>query len=225
MQGIVEVIVEAVKVLGPLGILVISFLGNAIPYSTIPYLIFIINYAAMISDNTVLLLAAALLGGLGAALGKIIVYGVGRAARLALSEESKNNLELFTRIAGKSVFIAVFLFAALPLPDDILYVPLGVTGYSAFKFFIAVALGKIIITGSAIAIGSIIGIATEYVGVPNPIISALLAVILSIATAYVILVINWSLVIGDVEEIGWLKFLVRLFREPKRYLRVGRRVF
>lgn len=208
---------ELASSLGPLGVLVVSFFGNALPYFTIPYLLLVVNYAALVKGSFLGLALAAILGGLGASLGKLVVYGLGRAARVALSEETKTNLEAFTKIAGKSMFLAALIFAALPLPDDVLYVPLGVTGYNIFRFFVAVTIGKIFITGAAIALGRIIRLYTEMLG--NPILSSLAAVVASIIITYAILAVDWSLVFRDVEKEGWLRFLVKAFKNPKTYFR------
>jgi len=205
--------------LGPIGIMIISFIGNAIPYSVIPYLIFVVNYAAVIGGRIDVLVVTAILGGLGATLGKLVVYSVGRIARVALSKEAKQNLELFTTLASKSVFVATFLFAALPLPDDILYVPLGVTGYSIFKFFIAVALGKIVITGMALTLGSMIQATSSITGSADPLLSTVIALLVSIILSYIILSIDWAKVINDVKSEGWLKFIRKLVRQPRAYFR------
>lgn len=217
MESWLAEIGELAANLGPIGVLIVSFLGNALPYFTIPYLILVVNYAALIGGSFWGLTLAAILGGVGASLGKLIVYSIGRVARFALSEESKSNLEEFTRIAGKSVFFAALIFAALPLPDDILYVPLGVTGYSIARFFIAVTIGKVFITGAAIALGRLIRLYTEGLG--DPLISSLVAVIVSIVVTYAILAIDWSVVLRDVEREGWLRLVVKAFKNPKAYVR------
>jgi membrane protein DedA with SNARE-associated domain len=41
---------------------------------------------------------------------------------------------------------AIFIMAATPLPDDILYIPLGLMRYELPKFFTFCLLGKIVLT-------------------------------------------------------------------------------
>jgi membrane protein DedA with SNARE-associated domain len=41
---------------------------------------------------------------------------------------------------------AIFLFALTPLPDDLLFIPLGVMRYSFLKAFVPALLGKMLMT-------------------------------------------------------------------------------
>ncbi len=186
---------------GLLGVFLISFAGNAIPYSTIPYLFYIMAYG--IIEDPVYKFLVALVGGLGAALGKVVVYLVGRAARVALSEASKKRLEAFNKLVAKSAFLAVFLFAALPLPDDVLYVPLGVAGYSFTKFFIALFLGKVLITGIAVALGSALGQLYVEATTVLPWWAALAVVVaVTIVLSLAIIRMDWEKLLRVYEEQG-----------------------
>ncbi|RLG90169.1 MAG: hypothetical protein DRO16_02705 [Thermoprotei archaeon] len=138
---------------GILGVFIVSLLGNAIPYSTIPYLIFVIVYAGIVKDP-LMNVWIALAGGLGATIGKLIVYYFGFGLRKILPDQTLQNMEFFTKLFKNSAFIAVLLFAALPLPDDILYVPLGAMKYDLKRYFIALLIGKTIITFLAVYFGS-----------------------------------------------------------------------
>jgi len=213
-----ESLARKLVILGPIGIFLASLLGNAVPYATVPYLVIIIQYFAAIKHTFLDIIAVTILGGLGATVGKVIVYSIGRAARCALSKETKENLKLFTKLMGKSVFIAIFLFAALPLPDDVLYVPLGVSGYSLIKFFIACFLGKIIITFLAAMLGAIWAQVMELSKVPIWI-SLPSALIVTIVVTYIITAIDWVKVLESVEAQGWLKFIIQAIRSPKLYVR------
>ncbi len=179
---------------GPLGVFIVSLIGNAIPYSTIPYLLFIIVYAGTITDTLHLILIT-ILGGLGAAIGKLIVYYFGVGIRKILPEEMKKNMEAFVEVSRKSIFLAVFLFAALPLPDDILYVPVGAMRYSVKKFFVALVAGKIIITGISVFFGS--SFSSMFSGVTKmPVyVSIPLLVIVTILLTYIVAEIDWFQVV------------------------------
>ena len=201
MPGIFEEILRAfgdlINTYGILGIFLISFFGNTIPYSTIPYLFFIIIYSAHVTDPITHILIT-ISGGLGAALGKLVVYYIGRSARAVLSEEKRRNIEIFAKIAHKSIFVAVFLFAALPLPDDILYVPLGLIGYSVIRYFIALVLGKIIITGLAVFFGTSFSMYFRETTLLPPYIYIPILLIITLAITYIVMKINWQ----KVAEIG-----------------------
>ncbi|MET1159552.1 MAG: VTT domain-containing protein [Thermoprotei archaeon] len=176
---------------GLLGIFLVSFIGNAIPYSTIPYLLLIILYSGLLSDSLQQALLV-IISGFGAAMGKLVVYMFGYGISRVLPEKTRKNLELFTEVFRKSTFIAVYLFAALPLPDDILYVPLGATRYSVVKYFIALVLGKITITALAVFFGSATtSYLREAMGLP-PYISIPILLVITLYIMYLVAVIDWN---------------------------------
>lgn len=195
----------------------LSFMSNAVPYMTVPYLLLIAAYGAGLGDPWTKL-TVAVTGGLGAALGKLVVYMVGSSTRRFMSEETKRNLELFTRLFRRSAFIAVVVFAATPLPDDVIYVPLGVAGYSKALFLAGVAIGKVIITGLAVLFGSAMAaiIPQEGGGVNVPAIAATVAVgvLLSIVVART----DWSAVARELERRGVYAAAQVLLRELARSL-------
>ena len=82
---------------------------------------------------------------LGASMGKFVSYGVGYGARRALSG-SAARFDSFRKLVGGSSFLLALVFAALPLPDDIVFVPLGIIKYSPVKTFIALYSGKFVLT-------------------------------------------------------------------------------
>ena len=187
LQEIVERLWQAYSSIPWLGAFIVSFLGNAIPYTTIPYLVWIMLTTPQYKDPFTKI-AIVVASGIGAALGKVVVYSMGRVAHYVLPEHVKENMEMFARLFEKWGFFAIFVFAASPLPDDILYIPLGVAGYSPILFFAAVALGKIVITAAAVAFSDII---SEFTGgTANPAFIASL-IIISIVVTVVIARIDW----------------------------------
>ena len=196
-ESIMSILTEIVRLYGPIGVFLVSFLGNAIPYSTIPYLILIAIYGG--AFNVYGQIYVAIIGGLGATLGKIVVLLLGRAARATLSEETKKNLEIFNKISERSMAFAIFIFAALPLPDDVLYVPLGVSGYNMLRFFISALAGKIVITWLTLAFsGAIINATLSY---PWWLSLTILLGITLVAT-YLIIKISWVKVLEAYRDGG-----------------------
>jgi len=94
------------------------------------------------------LLGIAIIGGLGAACGELTGYVLGYGAKRI--EESRDldtlkNLNGFSRIILKNekrTSLYVFLFALTPLPDDILFIPIGMRKYPLWKTLIPAWLGK-----------------------------------------------------------------------------------
>jgi len=176
----------------PLGPFIISLISNSIPFVSLPYLLAIIGYATYYKDPLakVAIIASS---ALGATLGKLIIYSVGRALTLKVSEHTKENIELFRKLASKSLFIAIFVFAALPLPDDVLYLPTGMVKYSLPAYFIAVLMGKLVLTSITVFYGSLF--AQELEGVNSYVIPAM--VLVTLVIAYYILNINWAKVVDE----------------------------
>lgn len=194
-----EWISNIIEQYGFLGIFIISAIGNMIPYTTIPYLILVMAYASTLPTIYQQVLTA-IASATGAAVGKIAVYYIGRGARKIIGEENRRKLHLFAKLAGKGIFITIFLFAALPLPDDVIYVPVGMAGYSLLRYFIAVLAGKIIITLAAVYFGSSIRWLLEG-GLGFPLwISLPVLIILTLWITFVILRMDWERIVEDFNE-------------------------
>ncbi|MEM4048638.1 MAG: VTT domain-containing protein [Zestosphaera sp.] len=188
IDGILEVLKSLETVF--LGPFLISLISNSIPFVSLPYLLVIIGLAfkyTSLYDRVLLVISSAL----GASIGKILIYFIGKGFSKLLSKSSKKNLELFNKIAKKSLALAIFVFAALPLPDDILYLPLGLSGFSLVVYFFSVFLGKLFLKSIAVFYGSILASLSEELGYHT--IPILIAV--SLVFSYYIIKIDWSKVV------------------------------
>ncbi|MCD6301817.1 MAG: VTT domain-containing protein [Staphylothermus sp.] len=201
---------------GILGVFIVSLLGNAVPYSTIPYLIFIVVYAGMVKDPALDILIA-FSGGLGAAIGKLIVYYFGFGLRKILPEKILENMEVFNKLFKNSAFIAVLLFAALPLPDDIIYVPLGAMKYDTKRYFIALLIGKIIITYMAVYFGkSVTWLLESTTALPEYVTIPILLVI-TIYLTYLVAKIDWIKLAKIIQKKGILHGIKYLLIQVAKY--------
>ncbi|MEO3993373.1 MAG: VTT domain-containing protein [Desulfurococcaceae archaeon TW002] len=191
-----------------LGPFLISFVSNSIPFISLPYLLVIIGFAfkfTSLHDRILVVFFSAL----GASLGKILIYFIGKGFSKFLGQSSKKNLELFNKIASKSLPLAIFVFAALPLPDDVLYLPLGLSGFSLLTYFISVFLGKLFLKSLVVFYGSLLILAGEELGYHT--IPAFIA--LSILFSYYVIKIDWSKVIKAHMEGGLKKSVACLMLE------------
>ena len=128
-----------------LGVFLLSFIGAVSIIIPIPYT-FVILTLGMNPDMNPLLLTVA--GGLGSGIGEISGYVLGYYGRSVIGEERQKKMSymmrILDRLGSKKRALAIFFFALTPLPDDLLFIPLGILRYSLFKAFIPCLLGKLL---------------------------------------------------------------------------------
>lgn len=126
---------------GYLGVFAISFIGSVSIIFPVPYTLVIFFLGSFLDPFFV-----AISGGLGSALGEFSGYVLGYYGRKVVSEERQRKMDYMLRIFGKYGSVTIFIFALTPLPDDLLFIPLGVMRYPFLKAFIPALLGKILMT-------------------------------------------------------------------------------
>ncbi|MEL9908652.1 MAG: VTT domain-containing protein [Desulfurococcus sp.] len=198
---------------GYIGVFMVSLVSNAIPYSTIPYLFWLIPFFTRYRDLGNLIIAVAV-SALGASVGKLIVYFVGRGLSTLGSESRfKQNISYLTNKHSKAVFLTVFLAAALPIPDDVVYIPVGYARYSVPLFFTALLAGKLVITVMAAIYGRALSFLFEERGGLPVWLSIVLYIFLTIIVMYVAGSINWINVSNIAGEKGVAKAIDFLLKE------------
>jgi membrane protein YqaA with SNARE-associated domain len=126
---------------GYLGIFTISFIGSVSIIFPIPYTIVIYLSGAFLDPFFV-----AISGGLGAALGEFSGYVLGYYGRTVVSKERRRKMDYMVKLFDRYGPAAIFLFALTPLPDDLLFIPLGVMRYPFLKAFVPALIGKTLMT-------------------------------------------------------------------------------
>jgi len=126
---------------GYLGIFIVSFAGSASVIFPIPYTL-VIFYAGSTRMFDPLLIA--LSGGTGSGIGEILGYFLGYYGRAVLSDERRRKIDYIVKVFNRYGMVAAFIFALTPLPDDLLFIPLGIMRYSFLRFFIPCLAGKIL---------------------------------------------------------------------------------
>lgn len=150
------------------GFFIVSLVSNAIPYSTIPYLFWLAPFFARIRDPWSLMLAVAS-SALGASIGKLLVYMLGRGlSTFGRESRFKQNIAYLTSRHSTATFIMVFMAAALPIPDDVVYIPVGYARYNILLFFTALTAGKLVVTSMAAVYGRAFSfLFEEHPGIPS----------------------------------------------------------
>jgi len=124
---------------GYFGVFLISFIGALSIVFPIPYTLVIYLLGSFLNP-----LLVAVSGGLGSALGEFSGYVLGYYGRAVLSEERRRKMDYMMKVFHHYGFAAIFFFALTPLPDDLLFIPLGIMRYRFVKAFIPALLGKML---------------------------------------------------------------------------------
>jgi len=127
---------------GYFGVFLVSFVGAVSILFPIPSTLFIFWLGLMGFDPLMLMVA----GGSGAALGELSGYLLGYYGRRILSQERQQKMSYLVKMFGRYGPIAIFIFALTPLPDDLLFIPLGILRYSVVKAFIPALIGKLLMS-------------------------------------------------------------------------------
>jgi membrane protein YqaA with SNARE-associated domain len=133
---------------GYVGILLISMLGATSVIIPIPSSVVIFTLGGLQVGNPPtwafepLLIAIA--AGVGAAIGELSGYLIGVGGRRVIGERYKKKMDILMRLFQRFGPIVIFVFALTPLPDDLLFIPLGVMRYKILNAFIPALLGKFV---------------------------------------------------------------------------------
>jgi membrane protein YqaA with SNARE-associated domain len=179
---------------GYLGIFLVSLLGSASIFFPIPYTVVLFTVGSLEKFNPILIAFAS---GLGSAVGEFSGYLLGLGGRKVISEKGKRNVEFLLKIFGRYGALAIFMFALTPLPDDLLFIPLGVMRYGFIRAFIPAFLGKlcmslIIVYSARFTIGiicQIFGIESDWA---LAIISMVIALILLTLIFILMFKVDWE---------------------------------
>lgn len=134
--------------LGYLGVLVISFIGSIIVFIPVPY--FPVLVTATLNRNLdphVIALSSAV----GAVAAKMIIFYGSYYGRNILSSKTKKRIMPLQRLLGRYGWAGAFTASLTPIPDDLVYIPLGLAKYSPWKFATAVFAGKLLLNGMIVA--------------------------------------------------------------------------
>ncbi len=123
---------------GYLGMFLISLISALTVIFPIPYTLLL--YALGSSLDPLLL---ALSSGLGSALGEVSGYVLGYYGRAIISEAMRRKMDFMLKVFSRYGMVAVFLFALTPLPDDLLFIPLGIMRYNLTRALLACFIGKL----------------------------------------------------------------------------------
>ena len=186
---------------GYIGLGLVSFIGSLIPFVPVPSFILL---ATMSVGEQFDLHILALISAFTATIAKQIIFYASYGGRRMISEKTKKRMRPFQKLVKRYGGAAAFVAAATPIPDDMVYIPLGLAKYNPKRFFIATLSGKIVLCYIIVLISHYTGLSIlepilEDIDDPLAIYAGMI-VFGAIMTAIVILLLrlDWARILGRV---------------------------
>ena len=106
--------------------------------------------------------------------------------------------KLVKRYGGSAAFVA----AATPIPDDLVYIPLGLAKYNPKRFFVATLSGKIVLFYVIVLISHYTGLSLlepilQGIDDPLPVYIGIIALGVAMTVVVILLLrLNWEKILG-----------------------------
>jgi len=133
----------------------VNFFGSLVPFVPLPGFLLL---ATMSVGDQYDLHVLALLSAVTATIAKQIIFYVSYGGRRIINEKTRKRMRPFERLIKRYGAGATFFAAATPIPDDLVYVPLGLAKYNPKRFFVATLTGKIVLSYSIVFISHHLGL-------------------------------------------------------------------
>ena len=211
LQDIVDWMRNFAVQYGYFGIFLISMLGAMSIFVPIPYTVVIFILGGLRSGGGWAFdpLWIAVASGIGAAIGEFSGYLIGFGGRKVISEKYKKKMDFLMKLFKKFGPRVIFIFAVTPLPDDLLFIPLGVMRYSVLQAFIPALLGKFVSNLIIAYSGRLsLQIIKDIFGVEGEGMSALIGIILALVLLVIVFIIMF--------KVDWEKRFEKYVNTPEK---------
>jgi membrane protein YqaA with SNARE-associated domain len=190
---------------GYLGIFLISLFGAMSIFVPIPYTVVIFILGGLQTFNPLLIAVAA---GVGSTIGEFSGYLIGAGGRKVISDRYKKKMNFLVKLFNKYGAVVIFIFALTPLPDDLLFIPLGVLRYSLLRAFVPALIGKFLSNLIIAYSGRLsLEIVKNIFGVEGEGMSLVIGTIIGIALLVIVFIIMF--------KVDWEKRFAKYVEEPK----------
>jgi len=186
---------------GYLGLTIVSFFGSLIPFVPIPSFVLVATMAVGEQfDIHVLVLIAALTS----TAAKQIIFYVSYGGRKIISEKTKKRMLPFQKLVKRYGASAAFVAAATPIPDDLVYIPLGLAKYNPKRFFVATLSGKFVLYYVIVLISHYMGLSLlepilQGIDDPLPVYIGIIALGIAMTVVVILLLrLNWEKILGKI---------------------------
>jgi len=178
--------------LGYFSLGLVSFLGSLIPFVPVPSFLLL---ATMAVGNQFDLHILAILSAVTATGAKQIIFYISYGGRRIINEKTRKRMKPFERLVKRYGAATAFVAAATPIPDDLVYIPLGLAKYNPRNFFLATLAGKIILS-------YVIVLSSHFVGLS--LVQPYLEEIEDVTTVYIGIIVFGSILTGIIILLLWL---------------------
>jgi len=186
---------------GYLGLTIVSFFGSLIPFVPIPSFVLVATMAVGEQfDIHVLVLIAAITS----TAAKQIIFYASYGGRKIISEKTKKRMLPFQKLVKRYGGSAAFIAAATPIPDDLVYIPLGLAKYNPKRFFVATLLGKFVLYYVIVLISHYMGLSLlepvlKQIDDPLPVYIGIIALGIAMTVVVILLLrLNWEKILGKI---------------------------
>ena len=184
---------------GYLILALVNFFGSLIPFVPLPGFLLL---ATMSVGNEYDLHVLALVSAITATVAKQMIFFVSFSGRKIMNAKTRKRMRPFERLVKKYGAAAAFVAAATPMPDDIIFIPLGLAKYNPKRFFVATLTGKIVLSYIIVFISHYIGLSfiepfLENIDDATPVYIGII-VFGAIMTAIIVLLLklDWQRIMG-----------------------------
>ena len=184
---------------GYLILALVNFFGSLIPFVPLPGFLLL---ATMSVGNEYDLHVLALLSAITATVAKQMIFFVSFSGRRIMSGKTRKRMRPFERLVKKYGAAAAFVAAATPMPDDIIFIPLGLAKYNPKRFFIATLTGKIVLSYIIVLISHYVGLSfiepfLENIDDPTPVyIGIIVFGVIMTVIIVLLLKLDWQRIMG-----------------------------
>lgn len=128
---------ELVFAYGYLGAFIVCIIGNVSIILPVPFALVVYAFGSTLNP-----LLLGIVAGIGSTIGEMSAYALGRGGRRVIESRYGGRLDTVKKLVEKHGMLVIFLVALLPVPDDLLLIPLGMMKYPVKKLLFAMLLGK-----------------------------------------------------------------------------------
>jgi membrane protein YqaA with SNARE-associated domain len=178
-----------------LGILLTSFVLNLIPFAGPSNLLIAADAALLVNVDPWVI---GFLVAFGSASAKLVHYAATFFIGSLVNDERRKLFNNLSQKVGRWAFIALYVAAATPIPDEPIVIPLGLLKYNPIKFYLAYFLGKLSITIPGAYMGETAKNLLE--STINQQIMIAVSIILTIAITIILLKVDISKILRNIKR-------------------------